>query len=152
MKFLSIAILSLGLLCGTVYAADAATDAGAQFLTTNKAKPGVKTLPDGLQYKVIKEGTGSKPSADDTVTVDYTGTLIDGTVFDSSAKHGQPMTFPVKDVIPGWTEALQLMKVGSTWEIYVPASLAYGAAGAPPVIGPNETLIFKITLREVKKY
>jgi FKBP-type peptidyl-prolyl cis-trans isomerase FklB len=151
MKFLSIAILSLGLLCGSVYA-DTATDAGTQFLTVNKAKAGVTTLPDGLQYKVIKEGKGAKPSADDTVTVDYTGTLIDGTVFDSSAKHGQPMTFPVKDVIPGWTEALQLMKVGSTWEIYVPASLAYGAAGAPPVIGPNETLVFKITLREVKKY
>lgn len=151
MKFLSIAILSLGLLCGSVYA-DTATDAGTKFLTTNKTKPGVVTLPDGLQYKVIKEGKGAKPSADDTVTVDYTGTLIDGTVFDSSDKHGQPMTFPVKDVIPGWTEALQLMKVGSTWEIYVPASLAYGAAGAPPVIGPNETLVFKITLRDVKKY
>lgn len=152
MKFLSIAILSLGLLCGTVYAADVSTDAGAAYLTANKSKPGVVTLPDGLQYKVIKEGKGPKPSADDTVTVDYTGTLIDGTVFDSSDKHGQPMTFPVKEVIPGWTEALQLMKVGSTWEIYVPASLAYGAAGAPPVIGPNETLIFKITLRDIKKY
>lgn len=126
-------------------------DAGSSFLVTNKAKPGVVSLPDGLQYKVIKAGTGAKPTADDTVTVDYVGSLTDGTVFDSSEKHGQPMTFGVKDVIPGWTEALQLMKEGSTWEIYVPASLAYGATGAPPVIGPNETLIFKITLREVKK-
>lgn len=150
MKFLSIIIICCSMLFGTAFAASA--DGGAAFLAANKTKVGVVTLPDGLQYKVIKEGKGPKPSADDSVTVDYTGSLIDGTVFDSSAKHGQPITFGVKDVIPGWTEALQLMNEGSTWEIYVPSNLAYGTTGAPPSIGPNETLIFKITLRNVKKY
>ncbi|WP_408608949.1 FKBP-type peptidyl-prolyl cis-trans isomerase [Aquicella siphonis] len=125
--------------------------AGASFLNENKNKPGVVTLPDGLQYKIIKEGTGAKPTANDTVTVNYAGRLIDGTEFDSSYKRGEPATFPVSGVIAGWTEALQLMKTGSVWELYIPANLAYGEYGAPPVIGPNETLIFKVELLSVKK-
>jgi FKBP-type peptidyl-prolyl cis-trans isomerase FklB len=123
--------------------------AGEEFLAANKLKPGVVTLPDGLQYKVIKEGTGPKPTGSDTVKVHYAGTLIDGTEFDSSYKRGQPATFPVNGVIPGWTEALKLMKVGSTWELYIPSSLAYGANGAPPIIGPNQTLIFKVELLDI---
>jgi FKBP-type peptidyl-prolyl cis-trans isomerase FklB len=116
------------------------------FLEKNKLKPGVVTLPDGLQYKIVKEGTGDQPSDTDTVSVHYTGTLVDGTEFDSSYKHGGPATFPVNAVIPGWTEALKLMKVGSTWKLYIPANLAYGDRGAPPVIGPNQALIFKVEL------
>jgi len=108
-------------------------------------------LPDGLQYKVLTEGTGAKPSKDDTVTVDYAGKLIDGTEFDSSYKRGQPASFPVTGVIPGWVEALQMMKEGSTWELYIPASLAYGQDGMPPAIGPNETLIFKVRLISINK-
>jgi FKBP-type peptidyl-prolyl cis-trans isomerase FklB len=125
--------------------------AGEAFLAANRTQPGVITLPDGLQYKVIKEGAGPTPTAQDTVTVNYTGTLIDGTEFDSSYKRGEPATFPVSGVIAGWTEALQLMKVGSTWMLYVPAPLAYGPAGAPPVIGPNQTLVFKVELLAIKK-
>ncbi|OGT37220.1 MAG: hypothetical protein A3F12_06530 [Gammaproteobacteria bacterium RIFCSPHIGHO2_12_FULL_38_14] len=125
--------------------------AGEAFLAKNKTKPDVVTLPDGLQYKVIKEGTGPIPTRNDQVTVHYSGTLIDGTEFDSSYRRGQPITFPVTGVIPGWVEALQMMKVGSTWELYIPASLAYGERGAPPVIGPNQVLIFKVTLIEIKK-
>jgi len=126
-------------------------DAGAAFLAANARKPGVVTLPDGLQYKIITEGKGEKPTANDTVTVHYSGTLIDGKEFDSSYKRGEPATFPVSGVIAGWTEALQLMPAGSTWELYIPAKLAYGEQGAPPVIGPNETLIFKVELLSVKK-
>src|SRR5579872_2270400 len=100
--------------------------AGELFLKKNKAKPGVVTLPDGLQYKVLKEGTGERPSETDMVTVNYSGTLIDGTEFDSSYKRGQPATFPVNGVIAGWTEALKLMKPGSVWKLYVPSNLAYG--------------------------
>jgi FKBP-type peptidyl-prolyl cis-trans isomerase len=124
---------------------------GDAFLTENKMKPGVVTLPDGLQYKIITQGTGATPTDADTVTVNYAGTLIDGTEFDSSYKRGQPVTFPVTGVIPGWTEALKLMKEGSTWEIYIPSTLAYGERGVPPVIGPNETLIFKVDLIKVNK-
>jgi FKBP-type peptidyl-prolyl cis-trans isomerase FklB len=120
--------------------------AGEAFLAANKEKKGVVTLLDGLQYKVIAEGKGSKPSGKDTVTVHYTGALINGTEFDSSYKRGQPSTFPVEGVIPGWTEALKLMRAGSTWELYIPAKLAYGEQGMPPVIGPNEVLIFKVNL------
>ncbi len=126
-------------------------DAGAAFLATNKAKPGVVTLPSGLQYKIIVAGQGSKPHLTDAVTVNYAGTLIDGTEFDSSYKRGRPISFPVAGVIAGWTEALQLMSVGSTWELYIPANLAYGSRGAPPAIGPNETLIFKVELIDIKK-
>lgn len=116
------------------------------FLAANKTKPGVITLPDGLQYKIISQGSGKKPTINDSVTVDYAGSLIDGTEFDSSYKRGQPATFPVSGVIQGWTEALQLMPVGSTWELYIPPTLAYGSAGAPPTIGPNQALIFKVHL------
>lgn len=120
------------------------------FLVTNKSKPGVVTLPSGLQYKIITAGTGVKPKLSDTVTVNYAGTLINGKEFDSSYKRGEPATFPVSGVIPGWTEALQLMPVGSTWELYIPANLAYGAYGVPPSIGPNQTLIFKVELLAIK--
>ncbi|MDH4230700.1 MAG: FKBP-type peptidyl-prolyl cis-trans isomerase [Nitrospirota bacterium] len=120
------------------------------FLEENKKKEGVITLPSGLQYKVIKEGTGKQPSADSTVETNYRGALIDGTEFDSSYKRGQAATFPVNGVIKGWTEALQLMKEGAKWELYVPADLAYGERGAGNVIGPNAALIFEVELISVK--
>jgi len=124
---------------------------GEAFLSQNKANKGVVTLPDGLQYKIITAGTGAKPTKDDTVTVEYTGKLINGEVFDSTEKSGKPASFKLSQVIPGWTEALQLMPAGSTWEIYVPASLAYGSRSVGGPIGPNETLIFNIHLISVKK-
>jgi FKBP-type peptidyl-prolyl cis-trans isomerase FklB len=120
--------------------------AGEEFLAANKSKPGVVTLPSGLQYKILKEGTGPKPTADDTVSCEYKGTLIDGKEFDSSAKHGGPATFPVSGVIKGWTEALQLMPVGSKWELFIPADLAYGDRGAGADIQPGDTLIFDVEL------
>ncbi len=123
---------------------------GEDFLAENKKKEGVKTLPDGLQYKVIKAGTGKKPKADDTVTVNYRGSLIDGSEFDSSYRRGQPATFPVSNVIPGWTEALQLMQEGSKWELFVPSNLAYGERGRPGIIGPNATLIFEVELVSIQ--
>ncbi len=119
---------------------------GDAFLAENKKKEGVRTTPSGLQYKVIKEGDGKKPTAGDTVTVNYRGTLVDGKEFDSSYKRNQPATFPVSGVIPGWTEALQLMKTGSKYEIVIPSNLAYGAAGAGGVIPPNATLVFEVEL------
>lgn len=124
---------------------------GQQFLQTNKQKNGVVTLSDGLQYKVLTNGNGAKPTESDVVTVNYEGKLIDGTIFDSSYQRNQPATFPLSGVIPGWVEALKLMPVGSTWELYIPAELAYGETGAPPVIGPNEVLIFKVNLLDIKK-
>lgn len=124
---------------------------GEAFLNANKNKPGVVTLPDGLQYKVITQGKGPKPTDSDVVKVDYAGTLINGKEFDSSYKRGQPASFPVRAVIPGWVEALKMMKVGSTWELYIPPALAYGEQGAPPSIGPNETLIFKVQLLSIEK-
>lgn len=123
---------------------------GDAFLAANKSKEGVKTLPSGLQYKVIKEGTGPKPSASDTVTCNYRGTLINGTEFDSSYKRGQPASFPVSGVIKGWTEALQLMPVGSKWALYIPPDLAYGARGAGGDIGPNATLLFEVELLSIQ--
>ena len=120
--------------------------AGEEFLAKNKNEKGVKTTASGLQYKVLTAGKGKKPKADETVTVNYRGTLIDGTEFDSSYKRGQPATFPVKGVIPGWTEALQLMEEGSKWMIYLPSNLAYGAHGAGGLIGPNSALIFEVEL------
>lgn len=123
---------------------------GEAFLAKNKAVPGVVTLPSGLQYKVLKEGTGKKPSAADAVQVNYRGTLIDGTEFDNSYRRGAPATFPVKGVIPGWTEALQLMPEGSKWQLYVPSQLAYAEKGSGRNIGPNETLIFDVELLTVK--
>lgn len=125
--------------------------AGDAFLSANKGKPGVVTLPSGLQYKVLAKGNGASPTKDDAVTVEYTGRLLNGKVFDSSDKAGKPATFKVTQVIPGWTEALQLMKVGSQWEIYVPSKLAYGARGIGGPIGPNETLVFKIKLLSIEK-
>lgn len=124
---------------------------GEKFLNENKAKQGIVALPSGLQYKVIKNGSGKKPTKDDMVTVEYTGHLINGDVFDSTSKTGKPATFKLSQVIPGWVEALQLMPAGSTWEIYVPASLAYGDRSVGGPIGPNETLIFNIHLIDVKK-
>jgi FKBP-type peptidyl-prolyl cis-trans isomerase FklB len=124
---------------------------GEAFLAENKKKEGVKTLPSGLQYKVIKAGTDKKPKANDTVTANYRGTLIDGTEFDSSYKRGQPATFRVSGVIAGWTEALQLMGEGAKWQIFVPPNLAYGERGAGIVIGPNATLIFEVELISIKE-
>jgi FKBP-type peptidyl-prolyl cis-trans isomerase FklB len=126
-----------------------AIKAGADFLAANKTKPGVKTLPSGLQYKVIKSGTGRTPKATDTVSTHYRGTLLNGTEFDSSYKRNKPASFPVNRVIPGWTEALQLMKEGDKWQLFIPSNLAYGANG-PPSIGPNQTLLFDIELLEIK--
>ena len=120
--------------------------AGKKFLEENKAKPGVKTAADGLQYKVEKEGTGPMPKATDTVKVNYRGTTIEGTEFDSSYKRGEPATFPVNRVIKGWTEALQLMKVGSKYQLFIPSDLAYGERGAGADIGPNSVLIFDVEL------
>lgn len=119
---------------------------GEKFLAENKTKPGVVTLPSGLQYQVIKEGTGAMPKPTDEVTTNYRGTLINGTEFDASEKHGGPAKFKVNAVIPGWTEALQLMKVGSKWRLFVPSNLAYGEQGAGGDIAPNSTLIFDIEL------
>jgi FKBP-type peptidyl-prolyl cis-trans isomerase FklB len=123
---------------------------GEDFLAQNKTKEGVVTLPDGLQYKILKEGTGPKPAAADTVVCNYRGTLIDGTEFDSSYKRGQPATFPVSGVIKGWTEAVQLMPVGSKWQLFLPADLAYGNRGAGPDIGPNAALVFEVELLSIQ--
>jgi len=125
--------------------------AGQQFLAANKSKEGVVTLPSGLQYKILKEGTGPKPAATDTVTVNYRGTLIDGTEFDSSYKRNEPTTFGVNQVIKGWTEALQLMPVGSKWQLFIPSDLAYGERSPGAEIGPNSTLIFDVELVSIKE-
>ena len=125
--------------------------AGAAFLAANKKKPGVVTLPDGMQYIVLQPGTGPKPDESDVVTVQYEGRLIDGTVFDSSASHGGTVDFPLGQVIAGWVEGLKLMQKGATYQLFIPSDLAYGPSGAPPSIGPNETLIFKVTLVDFKK-
>lgn len=125
--------------------------AGKDFLLENGKRVEVKTTPSGLQYEVLTEGTGAQPAKDDFVTVHYTGKLIDGTVFDSSEERGEPATFGVTQVIPGWVEALQLMKEGSTWRLFIPSELAYGPQGAGNIIGPNSTLIFDVTLLKVNK-
>jgi FKBP-type peptidyl-prolyl cis-trans isomerase FklB len=124
---------------------------GEAFLAENKKKEGVKTLPSGLQYKVIKAGTGKKPKLTDTVTTHYRGTLINGTEFDSSYRRGQPVSFQVNGVIPGWTEALQLMEEGAKWQLFIPSNLAYGERGAGRDIGPNATLIFEIELLSIQE-
>jgi FKBP-type peptidyl-prolyl cis-trans isomerase len=124
---------------------------GEAFLTANKAKEGVVTLPSGLQYKVLSEGNGPKPTGSDTVVCNYRGTLINGTEFDSSSKHGGPATFQVGRVIKGWTEALQLMSVGSKWQLFIPSDLAYGENGTPGGdIGPNSTLLFEVELISIQ--
>ena len=125
---------------------------GEAFLAENKKKEGVKTLPSGLQYKVIKAGIGKKPKLNDQVTTNYRGTLIDGTEFDSSYKRGQPATFQVSGVIPGWSEALQLMEQGAKWQLFIPSNLAYGERGAAGgLIGPNATLIFETELISIQE-
>jgi len=123
---------------------------GKKFLAENKSKPGVVELPDGLQYQVIKEGTGAMPALTDTVTVNYVGSLIDGTEFDGSKDHGGPQPWPVSGYIKGWSEALQMMKVGSKWKLFVPAALAYGERGNGPKIQPNSTLVFELELLAIK--
>lgn len=123
--------------------------AGEAFLAENAKRAEVKTTESGLQYEVITEGTGDKPAASDTVVVHYTGTLIDGTVFDSSVERGTPATFGVTQVIPGWVEALQMMQVGAKWRLYIPSDLAYGPRGAGGAIGPNSTLIFDVELIQI---
>jgi FKBP-type peptidyl-prolyl cis-trans isomerase FklB len=127
-------------------ASESVIEEGKKFLTENSKKDGVVTLESGLQYEIIKSGEGAKPTINDQVTTHYHGTLLDGTVFDSSVERGQPATFPVSGVIKGWTEALQLMTVGSKWKLFVPYDLAYGERGAGPKIGPYTTLIFEVEL------
>jgi FKBP-type peptidyl-prolyl cis-trans isomerase len=134
----------------TKEAAEKNTKEGEKFLAENKAKPGVKTTASGLQYVVEKEGSGAAPKETDTVVVNYRGTLIDGTEFDSSYKRGEPTTFPVNRVIKGWTEALQLMKPGAKYKLFIPSNLAYGPGGAGGDIGPNATLIFEVELLSAK--
>lgn len=124
---------------------------GAAFLAANRKKKNVVTTASGLQYKVIRAGQGKSPTASDTVVTHYKGTLIDGTVFDSSYQRGEPASFQTSGVIRGWTEALLLMKIGSKWELYIPPELAYGVRGSLPAIGPNATLIFEIELLEIKQ-
>jgi FKBP-type peptidyl-prolyl cis-trans isomerase FklB len=131
--------------------ASANRKAGEVFLAENRNKPGVVTLPSGLQYTVLKEGDGPKPSTSDKIKCNYEGRLLDGTVFDSSLKQGGPIEISVGSVIPGWTEALQLMPVGSKWRLFVPSSLAYGDQQAGPVIKPGSTLIFEVELLEIVK-
>ncbi len=131
--------------------ADSNAKEGKDFLAANKKKDGVKTLASGLQYKVLQSGKGDSPKATDTVVTHYRGSLIDGRVFDSSYQRGEPATFPVNGVIKGWTEALQKMKVGDKWQLFIPSDLAYGENGAGQLIGPNAVLIFEIELLEIKK-
>ena len=127
----------------------AAIEQGKAFLEENKKRAGVVTLPSGLQYEIIKEGTGKKPQATDQVKCHYEGTLIDGTLFDSSVQRGEPAVFGVNQVIPGWVEALQLMPEGSKWKLYIPSELGYGARGAGEMIPPHSTLVFEVELLEV---
>jgi FKBP-type peptidyl-prolyl cis-trans isomerase FklB len=131
-------------------AGEASRKEGQEFLAANKAKEGIVTLPSGLEYKILTEGTGPKPAATDSVSCNYRGTLLNGKEFDNSYKRGQPATFPVNGVIKGWTEALQLMPVGSKWQLFIPSELAYGDRGAGPDIGPGSTLIFEVELLSIQ--
>ena len=126
-----------------------AIEQGKAFLEENKKRPGIVTLPSGLQYEVINEGTGKKPKATDQVRCHYEGTLVDGTLFDSSIQRGEPAVFGVNQVIPGWVEALQLMSEGAKWKLYIPSDLGYGARGAGEMIPPHSTLVFEVELLEV---
>jgi len=148
MKYLlMITALMLGLAgCTSDEERQANSARSAAFMASNASKAGVVTTASGLQYTILTEGRGAKPLATDTVTVHYHGTLIDGTVFDSSVDRGRPASFPVTGVIPGWVEALQMMRVGSKWELYIPPELAYGERGAGRSIGPNTALIFQVEL------
>ena len=128
---------------------NAAKEAGNKFLEENKKQEGVITLPSGLHYKILKNGNGPKPKASDTVKCHYEGRLINGAIFDSSIRRGEPAEFPVSGVIAGWVEALQLMNTGSKWQLYIPSELAYGSHGAGQSIGPNETLIFDVELLDI---
>ncbi|MCQ2200795.1 MAG: FKBP-type peptidyl-prolyl cis-trans isomerase [Bacteroidales bacterium] len=130
--------------------AEAAKSEGEAFLAANATRKGVVSLPSGLQYEIMKEGNGPKPKATDTVLCHYHGTLVDGTVFDSSVRRGQPAAFPVNGVIAGWVEALQLMPVGSKWKLFIPYNLAYGARGAGESIPPYAALVFEVELLEIK--
>jgi len=130
--------------------AESPLEKGEKFLAENKSKEGVKTTSSGLQYKVLKEGSGKSPSSSDTVVCHYRGTLLDGTEFDSSYKRNEPAEFPLNRVIPGWTEGVQLMKEGSKYQFFIPSKLAYGSTGAGGVIGPDETLIFEVELIKIK--
>lgn len=130
--------------------AQTALEKGQEFLKENAKKEGVKTTASGLQYKVLREGSGKQPKATDTVEVNYEGKLINGTVFDSSYKRGESISFPLNQVIPGWTEGVQLMKEGAKYQFYIPSTLAYGKRGAGGAIGPDETLIFDVELIKVQ--
>jgi FKBP-type peptidyl-prolyl cis-trans isomerase FkpA len=147
-----IAALTVALALGftSLCMAQSALQDGQRFLKENATKPGVNSTPSGLQYKVLREGSGKSPKATDVVVVNYRGTLINGKEFDSSYKSGKPIEFPLNRVIPGWTEGVQLMKEGAKYEFYIPPNLAYGSRGAGGVIGPDETLIFEVELLQVK--
>jgi len=157
MKNILILMLAAGLFAGcsekneTPMTSHSDATSGDSFLAQNAKKDGVVTTASGLQYKVIKSGTGESPKATDTVKVHYEGRLTDGTVFDSSIQRGQPAAFPVNAVIPGWTEALQLMKVGDKWQLYIPAKLAYGDQSPTPTIPPNSVLVFDVELLGIEK-
>ena len=143
-------IITVTLAFSTSVMAQSALENGQRFLKENAEKQGVKTTPSGLQYKVLREGSGKSPKATDVVVVNYRGTLTNGKEFDSSYKAGQPIEFPLDRVIPGWTEGVQLMKEGAKYEFFIPSNLAYGSRGAGGVIGPDETLIFEVELLKVK--
>ncbi len=143
-------IITVTLAFSTSVVAQSALENGQRFLKENAEKQGVKATPSGLQYRVLREGSGKSPKATDVVVVNYRGTLTDGKEFDSSYKAGRPIEFPLDRVIPGWTEGVQLMKEGAKYEFFIPSNLAYGSRGAGGVIGPDETLIFEVELLKVK--
>ena len=151
MRMIMLVAMALGLQCqAEAQGLDSNRAAGEAFLAQNAQREGVVTLPSGLQYEVIEEGDGATPGRRSTVVVHYSGTLIDGTPFDSSIARGEPARFPVNRVIPGWTEALRLMRVGDKWRLFIPADLAYGDRGVGPVIAPGSTLVFEVELLEVR--
>jgi len=147
---LFLSVLALAVSAASPLMAQTAIEKGEKFLAENGNRPGVKTTPSGLEYEVITEGTGKKPKASNRVSVNYSGKLLDGTEFDSSYKRGEPIEFRLNEVIPGWTEGVQLMKEGAKYRFFIPSKLAYGTEGTPGgPIGPNETLIFEVELLKV---